>query len=417
MLNFEGFIKKYIIWGYFLCYPLINAFIPNINLGVVQLSPFRIFLIIPITYLVLLFFNNKGSLKISRENSYLFFYVIFSIFNNWRQDHFVISNVINYSFPFLLLLCFDNLSFLEEDLKRFYRMISVLAIIVFIASFIQNYIQPSFYVGIRGVRWLERYMYGGDHFRHASIFRSIGFYQAGVAIGVLCLIFLFLNYKKLNFKYLVLFVLMVLSTFFTYTRSNWIIPLIGIGWFVLFKPFKQKVLIVSGGLIILMTLYVSLFSQLEQSNLYRDRVISNTYEGRFESIEVYMKHFFGRNMLLGFGIDSGYSDLFREYGRPEAHNGYLEVLFRNGLLGVFLFFGFWYYILKKGIIVYKISGNGIFIAFISVFATINMVYKFISISHYGYHMLIFYLYMTYRLLYKNEEKQNTNENLNNHIDF
>ena len=52
------------------------------------------------------------------------------------------------------------------------------------------------------------------------------------------------------------------------------------------------------------------------------------------------------------------------------------------------------------------SGNGIFVSFIAVFAAINIVYKFININHYEYHMLIFYLYMSYRLLYKNDGKLN-----------
>ncbi len=403
MYNLDNLIKKYIIWGYFFCYPLINAFIPNIDLGIVELNPFRIFLIIPIIYLFILFFNNRGHLRISKENIYLFLYVVFAIFNSWRQDHYAIANVINFSFPFLLLLCFENLNFNKDDLKIFYRMISVLAVIVFIVSFIQNYLNRSFYSGIRGVRWLERYTYGEEQYRHASIFRSIDFYQAGIAIGVLCLIFLFLNHKKFKYIYSGLFVLMTISTYFTYTRSNWIIPLIGISWFVFFKPFKEKILIVSGGIILILILYLSFFSQLEKSGFYRERVTVRTYEGRFESLDVYMKHFFGKNMLLGFGIDSDYSGMFKEYGRPEVHNGYLEILFQNGLFGVFLYFSFWYYILKKGILLFNISGNGVFIAFISVLAAVNLVYKFISMSHYGFHMLIFYLYINYRIFYKNKK--------------
>jgi len=46
------------------------------------------------------------------------------------------------------------------------------------------------------------------------------------------------------------------------------------------------------------------------------------------SVEVYMKHFYGKNMVLGFGVGSYTSQLFREYGRPEVHNGYLEVLLK-----------------------------------------------------------------------------------------
>lgn len=403
MQSTENLIKKYVIWGYFFCYPLVNAFIPNINLGVVQLNPFRIFLIIPIVYLFFLFLENKGRLIISKENIYLFFYVLFAIFNSWRQDQFIIANVINMTFPFLFLLCFDNLKLSKKDLNQFLNMISILAVFVFSASIIQNYINRSFYSGIRGARWLERYLYGGEHYRHASIFRSIDFYQAGIAIGVLCLIFLFLNNKKFNFKYITLFILMVASTYYTYTRSNWLIPLIGICWFIWFKPFKQKVLILSVGILILFVLYISFYSTLENSDFFKERVTVNTYEGRFESINIYMEHFFGKNMILGFGVDSSISGVFQQYRRPEVHNGYLEVIFQNGILGFILYFAFWFHILKKGILVYKKSGNGVFIAFISILAIVNMVYKFINMNHYGFHLIIFYLYLNYKIYLKVEE--------------
>ena len=201
MYNLNNVIKKYIIWGYFFFYPLVNGFIPNIDFGIVELDPFRLFLIIPIIYLFVLFFEKKGVLRISKENIFLFFYTFFALLNSWMQGHFIIANVINYSFPFLFLLCFDNLNFVKKDLENFYTMINVLAILVFFTSLIQKYIDHSFFSFSRGAQMLERYTYGGDQYRNASIFRSIDFYQAGIAIGVLCLIFLFLNHKKFNFLY------------------------------------------------------------------------------------------------------------------------------------------------------------------------------------------------------------------------
>ncbi|MCP4217238.1 MAG: O-antigen ligase family protein, partial [bacterium] len=272
---------------------------------------------------------------------------------------------------------------------------TLLVIAVFVVSLVQKFYRHTFYSGIRRQWSVLRYTFAGGHYRHASIFRSIDFYQAGIAIGMLCLIFMFLSYEKFRLKESILSFMMMASAFLTYTRSNWIIPLIGFAFFINFKPFKKKFGLIVTSIILGVIFYLNLFPQMAESDLYRDRVTVDTYEGRFVSIEVYFRYFWGRNMFLGFGIDSGYSGEFRAYGRPEVHNGYLEVLFRDGFLGVFLYFGFWYFVFKRAVVIFKATGNGLFITFVGIFIFSNFIYKFINMGHFGYLLMLLYMYMWY----------------------
>ncbi|MCP5101841.1 MAG: O-antigen ligase family protein [bacterium] len=405
-------IKLYIIWVYFLIYPLTNAYLPDIDMGVVRFNPHRLFLILPVLYLFHLFVINRGRIKFSKEVSFLFFYTLFAIFNSWRTGNFAMPSLINFFFPVFLILVIENLEFREDDFVMFYRMLAILAAAVFVVSLIQVFMDHSFYIGTRRLSRISRYTFGhSGHFRHVSLFRSIDFYQGGLAIGMLCLIFMFENFKKIKLKYLALCFMMLISTFFTYTRSNWLIPLIGIMLFIHYKPWNKKIVIIFIVFLLSLILYIQFFSQLQQSVVYRERVTEGTYEGRFISIEIYFKHFWGKNMLMGHGIDSRTANAFRPYGRSEAHNGYLEILFRGGFIGFFLYFAFWYYLYRRGKLVLKKTGNGVFVAFILVFLASNFVFKFVHMNHYGYHLMIFYLHMCYQVYVKKEVKEPKNQGL------
>lgn len=393
-------VKNYIIWIYFLIYPITNAYVPDINLGFIKMTAFRIFLLVPLLYLVHLFIANHWRIKISKESSFMVAYVGFALFNSWRVNNFKLANLVNYVFPVLFIIVIENLDFEEEDFARFFRMLTILAIPVFLATLVQKYVNHSFYSGFKHMWTLDRYTFGGEHFRHASLFRSIDFYQAGVAIGVMCIIFMYLNFEKARLKYLVLCFMMLISTFFTYTRSNWLIPVIGFILFIHFKPWRKKIGYILAVLVFAIIFYIQFLPQLQQSELYTQRVTVGTYEGRFVSLDIYFKHFWGRNILFGFGVESVESDEFKAYGRPEVHNGYVETFFQNGLVGFFLYFAFWYYLFKRSRIVYKYTGNGVFLVFIAVFLVSNFVFKFISMAHYGYHMMIFYLHMCYQVQVK-----------------
>lgn len=392
----NSLVKRYIIWAYFLLYPLTNAWFPNLDLGVVEFNPVRIYMLLPLAYLAHLFIINKGRVRISKESLFLLLYTLFSLYNSWIKGNFIIANILNLMFPVLFIIVFENLDYDEKDLAKFYRMLSILAVIVVAVSLYQNFVDNRFYAGIRGERWLERYVDYGVY-RHSSIFRSIDFYQAGMAIGLMCVLFMFLNFEKLKPKYLALCLMMLISTYYTLTRSNWIIPMFGLFFFVYYKPLRKKL----GYLIVIafvsLMLYVWVLPKIQESETYRNRVVTNTYEGRFVSLEVYYEHFFGRNMITGFGIDSGYSGMFRTFRRPEVHNGYLEILFRDGLIGVFLYFGFWYYVYRRGKLIHRFTGNGVFIVFIVVFLASNFIYKFISMAHFGYHLMLFYMNILYQI--------------------
>ena len=390
------------MWVYFLVYPLTNAFLPNLDLGVVEFNPVRIYMLLPLFYLFYIFVKYRNQIIISKESSFMLLYVVYALFNSWVQDHFIMANVLNYTFPVLFIILIENLEFEKDDFREFYRMLSILSVLVFAGSLMQQFVLPSFYSGLRGEHLLYRYSYGQGFFRNASIFRSIGFYQAGMAIGMLLVIFLFLNFKKVRFRYTALSLMMLISTYFTYTRSNWIIPLIALLVFAYFKLLKKKVAIIFILAGVGIVFWSQILPEFQKTETYRERVVAKTYEGRFESFRIYKEYFWGRNLFFGFGIDSRASGAFLRFGRPEAHIGYIEVLYRNGLLGFILYFAFWYYLYKRSKLVYKYTGNGCFIAFIMVFLASNFIFKFINMAHFGYHIMIFYLHMFYQVYVKSQ---------------
>ncbi len=402
-MNLNRIVKTYVIWIYFLIYPITNAYIPDINLGFVKMTAFRIYLLVPLLYVVHLFITNHGRIKISKEASVLMLYVLFTFFNSWRVGNFKIANLINYIFPVLLIIALENLDYDKEDFARFFKMLAILAVLVFLVSLVQKYVNHNFYAGFKRLWTLNRYTFGGEHYRHASLFRSIDFYQAGVAIGMMCVIFMYLNFEKVRPKYLVLCFMMLISTFLTYTRSNWIIPLIGFILFIHFKPLRKKMGYILAVLIAAVIFYIQFLPQLQQSELYAERVTVGTYEGRFMSLDIYFKHFWGRNILLGFGVESVEHKEFLSYGRPEVHNGYVEVFFQHGLVGFLLYFSFWYYLYRRSKIVHKYTGNGVFLVLIAVFFASNFVFKFVSMAHYGYHLMIFYMHMCYQVQVKGKQ--------------
>lgn len=399
-MNLNRIVKNYVIWIYFLIYPLTNGYLPDLNLGFVKLTAFRIYLLLPLLYLVHLFIANHGRIKISKESSFLFVYVVFALFNSWRVSNFKVSNLINYLFPVLFIIAIENLDFDKEDFARFFRMLTILTVLVFLVTLVQKFVSHSFYSGFKRLWWIERYTFGGEHYRHASLFRTIDFYQAGIAIGMLCVIFMYLNFEKIRVKYLVLCVMMLISTFFTYTRSNWLIPVIGFVLFIHFKPWRKKIGFIFAILLFSIFFYIQFLPQLQQSELYTERVTVGTYEGRFVSLDIYFNHFWGRNMLLGFGLESVEHTEFLSYGRPEIHNGYVETFFQHGLVGFFLYFAFWYYLYRRSRIIYKYTGNGVFLVLIAVFVASNFIFKFVSMAHYGYHLMIFYMHMCYQVQVK-----------------
>jgi O-antigen ligase len=393
-------VKNYIIWGFFFLYPLSAAHLRTYDFGFVQLDAFRIYVVLPILYLLHLFLRNR-KIRISKESSLMFFYVVFLVFNSFRVNYLQVAEVLNYALPVLFIIVFENLDYEEADFPRFYRMLFLLTAAVFAVSLYQKFIDPNFYLGEKRVdRYGIKYIAFGNTYRNSSLFGAIDFYQAGIAIGMLCLIFMYLNFERIQPRYLALCFMMLISVFFTYTRSTWMIPLIGFILFVHFKPWKKKVglilLLMVGGLIF----YFKFMPSLQQSEMYEERVTTETYESRFRRIELYVENFLGRKMVIGFGKDSGAE--FRDLGYGEVHNGFLEVLFRNGLVGMFLYFGFWYYVFKRSRLIYKHTGNGVFIAFVVVFLASNFIYKFINMGHYGYLLMLFYMNMYYHVYVKNK---------------
>ena len=88
-------IRKYIIWTYFLVFPLTNAYMPNLDLGVVEFDPFRLYQLIPIIYVIDLFLRNGGRIRISKETTILFIYIVFSRFNTSGSINQPMRNALN----------------------------------------------------------------------------------------------------------------------------------------------------------------------------------------------------------------------------------------------------------------------------------------------------------------------------------
>ena len=396
-------LAKIYVFFFFLVFPFIGGYIPPFEILTVNLTAERIFFFGFAFLLIFIFLKSGFKLKVSKVALWLFVYDTYLILNQIIQSKFVQAEFLNFILPVGLLILIENLEFTENDLKIFKKILIIVAVGTFIASFIQLTINPYFYKGIeeKTIDFLEHYRVEPGLYRNGSIYVGLGQNEGGIAMGYLAIFFMFLNFYKYNFKYIILTGMILFCSLITFARYVWLMTIIGLMYFIYYKYRRHRfVTFAIVGLVLIMG-YVLFFANIEKTTVYQERAIADTYLGRIESSSIFFKFFFSEKPIFGYGISSWGYDKFIMMYPIGIHVGLFDIIFRGGLVALSLYFIFLYQIYKRGLTIFKKTGNPIFLVFIAVFLVINMTAGFINIDYYGYYIMLFYLTMSYKLYVRN----------------
>ncbi|PKQ63110.1 hypothetical protein BZG02_10110 [Labilibaculum filiforme] len=183
-------------------------------------------------------------------------------------------------------------------------------------------------------------------------------------LSVACIILLEFIVKKrgdmqLNLVLAPIFLLGLFFLFKTYTRTGWLMFVVGIGIL-----FVRKISVKEAGKILALSvvLFVGLAALYQTNEGFRRRVTDDragqeeksTYEtvgsGRLQIAEVYLENFYQSSFatyLLGMGMQESQNRYEKKDGMPLfAHNGFIQTLVDNGILGFLLYLVFLYSIFK-----------------------------------------------------------------------
>lgn len=313
--------------------------------------------------LPLLIFLFVGVLGQKVHFNFLILGYLFAIKNMVNTSFFdyPVDSIINFSkyltIPLVIHWVYLNINSVES-LKKL-RMLPV-----YLASFLIISNIP-YYLGVfaapvsKTMLWMEE----------GSLDGLVGILGAphytSALLSVACIIILEFVAKKRGdmFLNLVLGPLLLLGLFFlfkTYTRTGWLMFIVGV--VVLFArkiSFKD-----AGKILALSVLFFASLAVLYQTNEgFRRRVMDDragqddksAYEtvgsGRLQIAQVYLENLYESNFvtyLVGMGMQESQNRYEKKDGMPLfAHNGFVQTLVDNGILGFLLYMVFLYSIFKE----------------------------------------------------------------------
>ncbi len=396
---------KNIVFCTILLMPYVSAYFPRIRItpSILLTGP-RFFLLTSFCLLIAFIIKDKFEFEIPKYIKWIVIYLVFSIVNRYVQNGnigHIPSITGGYILPISFLLLIENLNYHENDLKRLTNILIIVAIGTFLVSFIQLTISPSFYRGnapllLPYYEQFKQLHVVEDIYRNGSIFRGMGHNTAGISIPCLVMFFMFLNTFKYNKIYMAITLLLIFSGTVTFARYVWVSMIIVIIGFLYYKYNKRSAIAFG---ILALALFISWtmwFSTLESTDIYQKRVISKTYMSRINDPITYFTLFFPQKPFLGYGMSSSENQRFTLL-HNIIHNRWIEIMFKDGLIGLFIFSMFVYHIYKRGRMVFKATGNPVFMVFVANYIITNLFGAFPEIRYYGYYVMLLYLAMNYKL--------------------
>ena len=405
--NRSNFVKKFILYS-FLLLPYFSSFFPKF---VLYGSFIRLPLVFSIVYFIIFIvycFLYFSKLKVPKYVIWFFIYVVFSIINNliqnsYRAESWVNYNMFEYIFPLAFMILIENLQYNENDIKRLIKILSIVVIGAFIVSIIQFTINPFFYSSVNLTDISNTYrsqkIYG-NLYRCYSLFAGLKPADCVFAIGYLFTIFLFLN-LKINRKYSALTILIFISAILTFGRDVWVSLFISFIFFVYYKYRKIWVLSIGSLLVILFVGYEIFGESLATERIYQERIVEKTYESRLFTPQIYFEHFFSAKPFFGYGESSGDNTEFSKYYHV-IHVLWFNMMFQNGIIGLIIYLIFLYHIYKRGRLVYRFTGNPVFMVIVIAYVAVNFTAPYDLINFYGNYFMFFYLVMNYKLYVENK---------------
>jgi O-antigen ligase len=202
--------------------------------------------------------------------------------------------------------------------------------------------------------------YGASETGYVGIFQNAHGASIITTFAVINLIFFYKREKILS--YLVVGSLGILNVYMTYVRTGYVLLIIGLTLITLFgtKFYEKFRVILIGTIALVILLYFAdtelLINRLFNINKYNveNRTINYNVEalssGRTLFWVVNITNWWESDILLkmfGFGEEVAKDNMEKTIGmRLFSHNGFIDSFIENGLIGLFLFIGLFYYILK-----------------------------------------------------------------------
>jgi O-antigen ligase len=357
----------------------------NIILALISIYPLALIIgsavsellnLLIITFFFYLLFKKKILVKINIYFYFLIFFWLYLFFS------FLFSVDRELSFPrffsFLRFpLLFISILYFFSFLKNNIKIIFLSWLIIFLIAVFDLYFQFFFGKNILGFEspWPGR-LSGFMHTKLKIAYLLLGFFP--IILGFL------IDFKFKNKIYLLtIFCLSVFIIFILINeRSN---ALKFIFWCILFFLFQKKILVQFKNYVVIFILslflilvfnstslkqryYFEFISLYDKDKSFMEFVYKIPYVAHYETALNIFKNY----PILGSGIKTfrvecakdTYSNLKSEYTRcsTHPHQIYFEILSELGLVGFFLFFGFFFYIFKVNISIYKNNNNSIHLA-------------------------------------------------------
>ncbi|MFC2128722.1 O-antigen ligase family protein [Bacteroidota bacterium] len=301
------------------------------------------------------------------------------------------------------------------------KILFVVVLGTFIVSFIQQMYDPYFYsgttsslstteeAGILG----ERIDNVGIVYRNISIYRGMRVNNHGWAIIILTLIFTSYYYKSKKRIILIFIGMIVISGLFSFSRYIWLGVLIASVGYIVFR--KRKKLLIFAPILIIILLVVSQInlSTLSNNPYVKGRLLSKTYRSRIDDPKLYLTEYFPEKPLFGYGLSTGAGKYINfQYYNHVMHSMWFNMLFRNGLIGFFIYLAFLYYLSKRANSIYKVTKDPIFLIYIFIYFIINFLSAFTELDFYGNFVILLLMSMHYNVYvepFKNTFSLNNNK--------
>lgn len=404
---------KFTFYAFIVIYPFVGGYLPLYTVGKTDLDLKNIYLIVLLGFLGLYIIYRRFDIRFPTYLIWLIIYYLYVLADSYFiLGKFAPSTFLNFISVIGVLLLFENLEYTPLDIKLFKWALIVVGSGIFVVSMLQTFVDPYFFMGIhKGTKsGIEMYKDYEGFVRNNSLFTGISPHEGGIAMGLMAMIFLFFNYYDTKKIYMIFFFMMAIAAFLTYSRWVWGIVLIAIIFYGYFKYRHMSFLIIPSLLLAGLVIYLFFFESIEQSQLYQNRVVTDTYMGRVETTDIFLERFFYVRPFFGYGESSWLNSEYMKYNWFGIHVAYFDIMFREGTVGLLLFLTFWTMFFKRTFAIFRQTHFPIFMAFVGAYIFINWTALFDNLYYYGYILIFYFMSMFYKLTV--QEKYDPEELLN-----
>ena len=299
-----------------------------------------------------------------------------------------------------VILLIESLTFVPGDKERLIKALSILAVLVFIGTILQVFVDQSLFHGVSSYMELQRIDFG-EYWRNGSIFDSAIQNQGGVAFIMMSAILFFRNYERISPYYVFIIILLSVSVYFTFGRYIMLGELSVAVAFCYFKIKKQGAKSYFGlmGILLAFFLIYNYYDMaFRKSDVFNVRILADA-SGRIEDpLTFLVDHLFvDHPVVFGTGVSS--YDMEFYYGDfRRLHSGIWDVLFAGGFAWLMTLFIILLQIHKRARLVYKYSGDPVPLLFAPLYLLINLTSKLNLFFFWGYLLMLFYMNIEYRTL-------------------